>query len=149
MLRHVEKKDESLFMELCDEFYHSDAVLEPIPVSYIQDTFNEIIRSKDYLECFILEFNNEPAGYALLSKSFSPEVGGPSIWFEEIYVRPAYQGKGLGKEVFAYVKENIKAARYRLEVEEDNQRAISLYERLGYKVLPYMQMVNDKKENND
>lgn len=144
MIRNVEKKDESLFMELCDEFYHSDAVLAPIQESYIKGTFDEIIRSKDYLEGFILEFQGETAGYALLSKSFSPEVGGNSVWFEEIYVRPDYQGKGLGKEVFQYVIANIPAARYRLEVEEDNERAISLYKRLDFKLLPYLQMVKDR-----
>jgi diamine N-acetyltransferase len=145
MLRKITKNDESLFMQLSDEFYHSDAVLEPIPTSMIQNTFNELIRSEDYLECFILEFDNKPAGYALLSKSFSPEAGGKVVWFEEVYVRSEFQGNGLGKEVFNHVFENIDAARYRLEVEEDNERAISLYKRLGYDFLPYMQMIRDIK----
>ena len=61
-------------------------------------------------------------------------------------VLPAYRSKGLGKEAFAFIealaaRENIR--RLRLEVEEDNVRARSLYERLGYRPLEYGQMVKE------
>ena len=56
---------------------------------------------------------------------------------------PEYRSCGLGREFFAYLEENLPAARYRLEVEEDNERAISLYRRLDYEVLPYVQMIKD------
>ena len=53
----------------------------------------------------------------------------------------------LGREFFSYIEEKNsgKAARLRLEVEEDNTRAISLYKRLGYEMLDYKQMVKNVK----
>ena len=49
------------------------------------------------------------------------------------------------------MKENIPAARYRIEVAADNEKAMRLYERMGFEVLPYIQMVIDKqnKENRE
>ena len=57
---------------------------------------------------------------------------------------PAYQGKGLGSFFFRFVEENRPAARYRLEVEPENTGAVRLYERLGYRALPYAQMIKEK-----
>ena len=50
----------------------------------------------------------------------------------------------MGTQFFEFMKENIPAARYRIEVEEDNAKAKALYERMGFEVLPYIQMVIDK-----
>ena len=48
---------------------------------------------------------------------------------------------GLGKAFFKYMEENYPAARYRLEIEPENLRAKKLYSSLGYKELPYAQMI--------
>ena len=40
-------------------------------------------------------------------------------------------------------KEQRRDCASELEVEADNTRAISLYERLGYEVLDYVQMIKD------
>ena len=50
---------------------------------------------------------------------------------------------GLGREFFSFLHKNRPAARYRLEVEPDNERAIALYSSLGFTVLPYGQMIAD------
>ena len=86
-------------------------------------------------------------GYALLSKTFSQEVGGRVVWLEEIYLRENSRGKGLGKEFFAFFKQKYAAARrLRLEVEPDNARAEKLYRSLGFEELGYKQMVLDNKD---
>ena len=40
-----------------------------------------------------------------------------------------------------YIEKHFPAPRYRLEIEPDNDKARKLYERLGYKFLPYEQML--------
>ncbi len=99
------------------------------------------MRSDEYIECFIFEHEGETAGYALIAKTFSPEAGGVVVWIEELYVREGFRGKGLGKAFFAYMEQNYNVSRYRLEVEPDNVRAKKLYSALGYKKLPYEQMI--------
>ena len=72
-------------------------------------------------------------GYALTAKSFSQECGGQCVWVEELYVLPAYQGKGMGSRVFELLNAYYPdCCRFRLEVEPENEGAARLYRRLGY-----------------
>ncbi len=140
MIRPITAQDEAVFLQLAHAFYHSDAVHAPIPAQFHADTFAELMRSRDYLEALLLEQNGQAVGYALFAKTFSQEAGGLAIWIEEIYILPSHRGCGLGKQVFAYLEEHLPAARYRLEVEPDNTRALALYESLGYTPMPYLDM---------
>lgn len=142
-IRKLTAADEALYLEMVDAFYHSEAVLSPVPRIYHENTFRELIRSDEYLECFLFENSGQPAGYALLSKSFSPEAGGPVVWLEELYVCEAYRRKGFAKAFLSYLEETLPAKRYRLEVEPDNQKAMAIYEKAGYRLLPYVQMKKD------
>ena len=141
MIRRISPNDRNLFVTLSKEFYSTDAVSHTIPHEYHKNSFDELMRSDEYIECFIFEHEGETAGYALIAKTFSPEAGGVVVWIEELYVREGFRGKGLGKAFFAYMEQNYNVSRYRLEVEPDNVRAKKLYSALGYKKLPYEQMI--------
>lgn len=101
MFRNAEEKDFALYMELAQEFYHSPAVMHPIPAQYMENTFREAMRSDVYIILRIIEVDGEAAGYAILSRSFSPESGSPICWIEELYIRKAYRGHGLGTKFFS------------------------------------------------
>lgn len=147
MIREIKATDKEIFMQLAQEFYSSDAVLNPIPAEYHERAFNEAINSKLYLRILLMEYDSQTVGYCTLSKQFSTEAGGFCIWFEDIYVRSEFRSKGLGKELFAYVEKNFDyVRRLRLEVEEENVRAVELYKRMGFEVLPYMQMIKTTKD---
>lgn len=143
MIRKAQPQDKEIYLELAREFYNSEAVLHPVPEEHLLRTYNEFVRSEVYTECFILEKDGETAGYALIAKTFSQEAGGLTVWIEELYIRPEFRSKGLGRSFFAFLLENRPAARYRLEVEPENERAVALYGSLGFTALPYGQMVAD------
>lgn len=145
MIRRIREDDRELYYAYADKFYNSDAVNAPVPKINYELTFNEFMRSDDYVWCYIFECDNKPCGFAMLSKTFSQEAGGHSVTVEEIYIDEEYRNKGLGTQFFQYMKENIKAARFRIEVEPDNEKAKALYERMGFEVLPYVQMVIDSQ----
>ncbi len=144
MIREITPNDKNEFIQMATEFYSSDAVLHPLPAEYHERAFMEAVNSKLYLRIMIMEYNGQVAGYSTLSKQFSTEAGGFCMWFEDIYVKPVFRSKGLAGELFEYVKLNFPyIRRWRLEVEEENERAVELYKRTGFEVLPYMQMVKD------
>ena len=145
MIRKMTESDRDLYIEMAEEFYHSDAVLHPIPRAHFEKTAEEALKSGTYAEIYLLEYEGKTAGYGLTARTFSQEAGGQVLWIEELYIREAFRSRGLGREFFAYLEEKNtgEIARLRLEVEADNTRAISLYERLGYEVLDYVQMIKD------
>ncbi|MBR2714826.1 MAG: GNAT family N-acetyltransferase [Ruminococcus sp.] len=147
MIRRITENDRELYYKYADLFYTSDAVNAPVPKENYKITFDEFMRSDEYVWCYIFEIDSKPCGFAMLSRTFSQEAGGVSVTVEEIYVEEEYRNRGLGTQFFEYMKENIPAARYRIEVESDNEKAMALYKRMGFKVLPYIQMVIEKHNN--
>ena len=123
-------------------------MLHPVPDSYFERTFDEMMRSDVYADGFLLEDENGTCmGYALTAKSFSQECGGQCVWVEELYVLPAYQGKGMGSRVFELLNAYYPdCCRFRLEVEPENEGAARLYRRLGYEALGYDQYVLERQE---
>ena len=146
MIRKMTENDRKLYIEMAEEFYSSDAVLHPVPREYFEKTADEALRSDVYAEIFILDCEGIPAGYGLTARTFSQEAGGYVWWIEEVYIREKFRSRGLGREFFRYLEEQKgkEVTRLRLEVEKENTRAVSLYERLGYEVLDYVQMVKDE-----
>jgi len=146
MLRPFTPDDKLVFIALTREFYGSAAVLHDIPDSYHSAAFEEIMRSSEYAQGYIILHDGSIAGYAMTAKTYSHEAGGLVLWLEELYIKEEYRGKGLGHEVFEYLENMPGIARFRLETEPENLRAQALYRSLGYTQLDYLQMYKEKAE---
>lgn len=146
MIRKINENDRSVMLDMFDEFYHSPGVLHAVPKSHFERTLNEFYSGSPFIDCYIFEQDGKSAGYGQLSLTYSNEAGGICVWLEEIYVRPAFQGNGLGSEFLNFVKNEYKnAARLRLEIEPDNDGARKLYKRMGFSELEYQSMIIDKE----
>ncbi len=143
LFRDFKEKDREIFLEFCSDFYRGDAVDHPISKAQMVTTFDEILRQGPYLRGLLFEQDREPAGYGQLSFTFSNEAGGFVVLIEELYVLPAFQGRGIGSAFLDWVKEEYRerAKRYRLEVCAGNTGAIRLYSRKGFERLRYEQMI--------
>ena len=53
--------------------------------------------SNPRLFCEIAEWNDEPVGFAVWFINFSTFSGRSGIYLEDLFVRPAQRGKGIGK----------------------------------------------------
>ena len=146
MIRDLRPEDRAAFLQAVDTFYHSEAVLHSVPRENFETTFDLCLTQNPYARGVAFEVEGQFAGYALLSLSYSNEVGGMVVWLEEAFIHPQYRGHGLGHAFFRWVEQEYgdMAKRYRLEVTHANTRAIALYERLGYEVMDYVQMVKEK-----
>lgn len=145
MVRKVTPQDKEMYLAMTEEFYQSDAVSHNIPLENRLNTWDEIMRSDEYADCYFVIKDGAVAGYMLLAYTFSQEAGGKTAWIEEIYILPEFRSQGLGSEFFEFIKAEIEpgCARLRLEVEEDNIRAKKLYASLGFKPLEYEQMIRE------
>lgn len=75
-----------------------------------------------------------PAGFALFFHSFSTFLGRPGIYLEDLYVKPEFRGKGLGRALLTYLARLAKERGYgRLEwsVLDWNEPAVRLYRGIG------------------
>ena len=101
------------------------------------------LKNSNYVEGFVFVNDDRVIGYGMLAKSFSTEFGGECIWIEDIYLEEEYRGQGIGSYFIQFVKDTYSDKILRLEVEGDNKKAISTYEKNGFKRLPYMELVRE------
>lgn len=145
MIRKLQPHDREIYLKFTHEFYKSEAVSHYIPIEFRQKTFDYLLTDQEMAECYIFEYENQPAGYALTAKTFSQEGGGFVLWIEELYVSPEFRNKGLGNEFFVFLKneKEPEVSRLRLEIEPENAGAVRLYKKYGFDFLPYGQMIKE------
>ena len=84
--------------------------------------------------CDLAEWSGEPAGFALWIYTFSTYLGRHGIYLEDLYVRPRFRGRGIGKALLEGLARRCAAERLgRLEwaVLNWNTPSIAFYEALG------------------
>lgn len=87
-------------------------------------------------EVLIAEVDGEPVGFAIFFATYSTFLGRQGMYLEDIYVREAKRGQGIGKRLLAEVAQiAVKRQCGRLEwsVLDWNKPAIDFYESLGAK----------------
>lgn len=76
----------------------------------------------------------EAAGFALFFGSFSTFVGKPGIYLEDLFVLPAWRGRGIGAALFAAVARiavERGCGRMEWSVLDWNEPALAFYRRQG------------------
>lgn len=112
---------------------------EPNAVVATEDDLQRWLFSEQALvKVTIAEWNGEPAGHAIWFLNFSSWEGKPGIYLEDLYVRPAFRSKGIGKALLQHlaalaVKEGW--TRVVWQVLDWNKLAIDFYEAHGAKIM--------------
>lgn len=142
-IRKMIESDRQAVVDMMRTFYHSPAVHTNGSEKIYNNDVTACVGESPYAEGFIFENETGILGYGMIAKSFSTEFGKPCIWIEDLYLKEEYRGKGIGSKFFIFLEKEYPNTILRLEVEEDNTRAIAVYQKNGYETLPYMEM---KKE---
>ena len=84
--------------------------------------------------CDIAEWDGEPVGFAVWFLNFSTFSGRPGIYLEDIFVRPAFRGRGVGKVLMVHLARKCVEngwARLQWSVLDWNTPSIEFYKSLG------------------
>ena len=83
--------------------------------------------------------SREAVAFALFFQTFSTFLGRPSLWLEDVFVRPECRGQGIGRTLLrrlAAIARERDCGRFEWTVLDWNEPAIAFYRSLGATVLP-------------
>ena len=140
IIRNMCNGDRDHIFDMMRVFYASAAVFTNGSDEIFNNDIDACVGENPFAEGFVFEYSDEIIGYAMIAKSFSTEFGKACIWIEDLYFKDEFRGLGLGKQFFDFITGRYTDCIFRLEVEEENERAVRLYRKCGFSELPYMEM---------
>lgn len=132
-LRPARRQDVPLILGFIRELAEYEKLSHQVVADEAQLAAN-LFGPRPYAEVLIGEVDGEPAGFALFFHNFSTFLGKPGIYLEDLYVRPAVRGSGLGKALLvelARLAVSRGCGRLEWAVLDWNAPAIGFYQRLG------------------
>ena len=135
-IREAVKQDTALILALITELADYENLAHEVTAT--ERALEEaLFGTRPFAEVVIAEYEGEAVAFALYFHNFSTFLGRPGIYLEDLFVRPASRGKGIGRALLVYLAELAKKRNCgRLEwiVLDSNQPALKFYDRL--KALP-------------
>jgi ribosomal protein S18 acetylase RimI-like enzyme len=139
MWRMAAASDDDDIVSMCMALNAEDPGPAPVSPQQVRCTLTKLREESHRGRALVCEVDNRAAGYALLISFWSNELGGEVCIIDELFVAPAYRGRGLATELLMILAENEQSlwpaqlAALALEVSPGNERARALYERLGFR----------------
>jgi GNAT superfamily N-acetyltransferase len=132
-IRRARPDEAGLVLSLVRELAEYEKLLHEVRATEA-DIGAALFGSDPRLFCEIAEWEGEPIGFAVWFFNFSTFSGRAGIYLEDLFVRPAYRGKGIGKALLAYLAKACVAngwARLQWAVLDWNTPSIQFYKSLG------------------
>lgn len=101
MLRFAKENDVALILEFIRSLAEYEHLLDKVEIK--EEDLKKYLFEKKIIEVIIGEYDGIPAGYALFFHNFSTFLGKPGIFIEDIFVKPEFRGKGLGRTIFGFL----------------------------------------------
>ncbi|MBI5380684.1 MAG: GNAT family N-acetyltransferase [Opitutae bacterium] len=82
----------------------------------------------------LAELDGQPAGFAVYYRTFSTFAARPGIFLEDLYVRPAFRQRGLGRALLsavAQIAHGRSSGRLEWTALKWNESALRLYDAIG------------------
>ena len=100
-LRFAEEKDSAIIVEFIRNLAEYEHLLDTVKIK--EADIKKYVFDKKLIEVIIAEYDGIPAGFALFFHNFSTFLGKPGIFIEDIFVKPEFRSKGLGKYLFSFL----------------------------------------------
>ena len=95
--------------------------------------------SRPACECVLGCVADVPVAFALFFHNFSTFLGRRGLYLEDLYVRPAHRGSGIGRALLEHLGAlavERGCGRFEWSVLDWNENAIRFYEKMGATVMP-------------
>lgn len=135
-LRLAKEKDIELVFDFIKELAEYENLSEECVVT--KEILFDSLFIRHQAEAVIGEYEGNPVGFALFYESFSTFLGNANIYLEDIFIRPEFRNKGIGKRFFSYLANLCLERGYqRLEWAclDWNEPSLTFYEKMGAKQL--------------
>lgn len=132
-LRPAVPDDIPLIIELITELADYERLVHEVKVD-AQRMHDHLFGPRPYAEVLIGEVDGQPQGFALFFHNYSTWLSQPGIYLEDLFVRPAARGAGLGKALLtelARLAVERGCGRLEWSVLDWNEPAIGFYRSLG------------------
>jgi GNAT superfamily N-acetyltransferase len=132
-IRRARPDEAGLVLSLVRELAEYEKLLHEVSATEA-DIAAALFGSDPRLFCEIAEWEGQPVGFAVWFFNFSTFSGRAGVYLEDLFVRPAYRGKGIGKALLAYLAKECVAngwARLQWAVLDWNTPSIQFYKSLG------------------
>ena len=136
-IRQARPQDSALIYALVKELAEYERLSHEVDATE-QQLAAALFAPHPRLFCDIAEWNGAPAGLALWFLNFSSFRGRYGIYLEDLFIRPEFRGKGLGKALMAKLAQRCLRegwTRFEWAVLEWNKPAIDFYTAVGAKVM--------------
>ena len=100
---------------------------------------NSLFGPRPAAHALIARWGGEPAGFALYFHNFSTFLGRHGLYLEDLYVRPAFRGRAIGRALLTHLARlavERGCGRFEWAVLDWNQDARDFYEALGAQANP-------------
>jgi GNAT superfamily N-acetyltransferase len=131
--RFATAADVPVLLELIRELAEFEHLLDQVQAeeATLRD---ELFGQRRVAEVVLAEEGPEPVGFAVYFHNFSTFGGRAGLYLEDLYVRPASRGRGIGRALIRFVAKiavERNCGRFEWSVLDWNTRAIDFYRALG------------------
>jgi diamine N-acetyltransferase len=137
VIRPAQPRDAALILDFIRELAESERAPDAV-VATEADLHELLFGPAPKVFADIAEWDGEPAGFCLWFYNFSTWRGRHGLYLEDLFVRPACRGHGIGKALMALLASRcVDQGLERMDwaVLEWNELAIGVYRGVGAEVL--------------
>lgn len=130
-IRPIREEEYATVIKLIKEFAH----FEKRP-DKMTNSLERMIEEKAYFHCFVAVVDGELAGYVSHFFAYYTWIG-KSLYMDDLYVKPAFRGQGVGTQLLATIFDFARAnqcRKVRWHVSDWNTKAQVLYKKIGAEI---------------
>lgn len=136
-IRPAQQQDCALILDFIRELADYERLAHEV-VATTECLEDSLFGETPVAEVVIAEWQGQAAGFALYFANYSTFLGRPGMYLEDLFVRPTYRGKGIGKALLVHLATIVVErgwGRLDWSVLDWNEPAIEFYHSLGARAL--------------